>query len=73
MEQKIEPPYGPGAICETCGHFASRHDKDGCHGVDPEVGCRYGKRGTDKHPVQCKVFLWQGLKYPEPWTDVTVP
>lgn len=57
-----EQPYGPGAICDECGHFAARHDEDGCHGVDPAKGCRFGKR---RKP--CKGMMWQGTRWLRPW------
>lgn len=62
-----EQPYGPGALCGDCGHMAFRHDEDGCHGVDPEVGCRFGGRGTEKNPKQCKGMLWMGVRWAKPW------
>lgn len=52
-----EQPYGPGAICDRCGHFASRHDQDGCRGVTR--GCAYG--------CADKPFLWRGAEWPRPW------
>ena len=29
--------HGPGAICETCGHFAARHNEDARDGA-PMLG-----------------------------------
>jgi hypothetical protein len=52
----------PGAICDTCGHFAVRHDEAGCHGVDPAKGCRFGKGGQS-----CVVMRWIGQDWPRPW------
>lgn len=46
-------PYGPGAFCDECGHFAARHDPEGCSGV----------RG----PCKCGGMLWEGLRWPRPW------
>jgi hypothetical protein len=54
--------YGPGAICDTCGHFAAHHDEHGCHGVTQPKGCVYG---IDGQP--CGVFRWQGRDWPRPW------
>jgi len=62
-----DQPYGPGAICEDCGHFAARHDEDGCHGVDPAVGCRWGKGGTKTSPKKCTAMLWKGTRWARPW------
>jgi len=62
-----EQPYGPGALCDDCGHMAARHDESGCHGVNPEVGCQYGGRGTHNRPQRCKGMLWQGTRWPRPW------
>lgn len=49
-----EQPYGPGAICEACGHFAERHAPapSGCGGI----------KGCD-----CTAMLWQGVRWPRPW------
>jgi hypothetical protein len=46
-------PYGPGAVCETCGHFAERHDADGCH-------------WPDRH-CDCRVMRWEAVSWPRPW------
>lgn len=48
-----EQPYGPGAFCGTCGHFAERHGPDGCTGV--------------KKPCRCEVMQWNGYRWPRPW------
>lgn len=48
-----EQPYGPGAICEECGHFAGRHDPDGCPGVLRDCACRG--------------MLWRKVRWPRPW------
>ena len=52
-----EQPYGPGAMCDTCGHFAARHDEVGCH--------------FDRKPPQtdcgCAVMRWLGVEWPRPW------
>jgi hypothetical protein len=63
----LEQPYGPGALCGDCGHMAARHDEDGCHGVDPAVGCRFSGKGTEKRPKKCSAFLWNGVRWPRPW------
>lgn len=63
--------YGPGAFCQTCGHFAARHSEDGCSGVDPKLGCRFGIKngiqGTKAHPIKCEVFVWEDEEWPRPW------
>lgn len=59
--------YSPGALCDECGHFAGRHGEDGCAGVDPKYGCRFGRGGTERHPVKCGGFKWQGQTWPRPW------
>lgn len=46
-------PYGPGAICEQCGHFAGRHNSDGCQW--PSRKC------------SCAGMLWLGVRWPRPW------
>lgn len=53
MSEPVQP-YGPGALCETCGHFAGRHDQDGCGGF-PNKPCR------------CTVMLWCKVAWPRPW------
>jgi len=50
---EAEPPYGPGALCEECGHFAARHGAGGCTGVTASCGCA-GMR-------------WLGVLWPRPW------
>lgn len=45
-------PYSPGALCETCGHFAGRHGPEGCLWID---GCL------------CKAMLWLDVRWPRPW------
>lgn len=55
-----EQPYGPGAFCDTCGHFAARHGEDGC--LFPG-GCKHGK--VEGQP--CTVMTWQGIEWPRPW------
>jgi hypothetical protein len=60
-----QPPCG--GFCDVCGHLDVRHDKNGCAGVDPKKGCRFGEEYTDKKPVKCEVMVWQGVKWPEPW------
>lgn len=48
-------PYGPGAFCDECGHFAARHDPNGCSWPD--------------HPCPCKGMLWGGYRWYRPWLD----
>jgi len=43
---------GPGAICGDCGHFAARHQDDGCPGMDGD-GCRFN----------CGGFQWHGYRF----------
>jgi hypothetical protein len=50
-----EQPYGPGAICDDCGHFAERHDPQGCHFPRPDAACC------------CAGMLWLGTRWPRPW------
>jgi hypothetical protein len=59
--------YGPGAMCDDCGHFAARHDESGCHGVVFAVGCRLGDGGTEAEPRACPGMLWMGKRWPRPW------
>lgn len=56
---------GPGGFCDICGHFAMRHDKNGCNGTNPELGCRFG--GTEAEQKKCEVMVWGKVKWPEPW------
>lgn len=60
-----QPPIG--GFCDTCGHYAARHDEGGCHGTDPQVGCRFGKGATKKNPIPCSVMMWDGVAWPRPW------
>lgn len=46
----------PGSICDECGHFALRHNQDGCH--FPR------KKGP---PCDCQGFSWLGNRWPRPW------
>jgi hypothetical protein len=48
-------PYGPGAICEECGHFAGRHRPGGCPGV------------SNHNPCRCGGMVWLGVRWPWPW------
>ncbi len=51
-----EQRYGPGAFCESCGHFAGRHDEQGCH--------------FDRHNASdctCLLMVWDGVEWPRPW------
>lgn len=57
----------PGSICETCGHFAMRHNEHGCGGVDPAKGCRFGGRSMTNPNKACPVFRWMDLDWPKPW------
>jgi hypothetical protein len=49
-----EQPYGPGAICEDCGHFGGRHDENGCD-------------AKWAGPCNCAGMLWLGHRWPRPW------
>lgn len=53
---------GPGGFCDTCGHFAARHDESGCHFPRPA-----------DNPCLCGVFVWAGVAYPRPWEPSTHP
>lgn len=50
-----QPPIG--GFCDGCGHFAGRHDEQGCHfdRPDPEPDCA------------CPALRWQGRDWPRPW------
>lgn len=50
-----QPPIG--GFCEGCGHFAGRHDEQGCHfdRPDPQPDC------------DCTGLLWLGRTWPRPW------
>lgn len=54
-EKMPEQPYGPGAFCGTCGHFAGRHGPDGCSGIEGPCKSR------------CEAMQWNGYKWPRPW------
>lgn len=54
MLSEPQRPYGPGAFCDGCGHFASRHGPEGCMGF-PDKPCR------------CPSMLWNGYRWPRPW------
>ena len=60
-----QPPIG--GFCDECGHYAVRHNQDGCQGVDPAEGCRFGKGFTKKNPKKCTVMVWNGVYWPRPW------
>lgn len=61
-EIEPEPPYGPGALCGECGHFAARHDETGCHGI-PAIGqCTHG--AVMLQP--CTGMVWNGVRWPDP-------
>lgn len=51
-----EQPYGPGAICDDCGHFAERHNPEGCHFPRPA-----------DNPCRCAGMLWLDVRWPRPW------
>ena len=57
-ESGIEPPYGPGAICEDCGHFAGRHAGLGC--LFPPESRFPPHRGQ---PCPCRGMQWGGLRF----------
>lgn len=57
-----EQPYGPAAICDTCGHFAGRHDEKGCRGMNDDYDCHCAPRRG-----HCQGFLWKGVIWPRPW------
>lgn len=44
-------PYGPGAICEECGHFAGRHGESSCLFPPEAPLCR------------CAGLLWLGHRW----------
>lgn len=65
---EVQPHVG--GFCEGCGHFAGRHDEQGCHfdRPDPAADCA------------CPVMTWEGREWPRPWlpfpdgmTRATVP
>lgn len=56
-----EQPYGPGAVCDDCGHFAGRHGEDGCV-VDDLIAA-----GVRTEPCPCAGMLWLGVRWPRPW------
>jgi hypothetical protein len=60
-EPSTEQPYGPGGICDECGHFAGRHAEDGCDTADLVLA------GIRKKPCKCKGMLWLGVRWPRPW------
>lgn len=56
MTDSVEqPPIG--GFCDRCGHFAGRHDEQGCHfdRADPDPGC------------DCPALRWQGHDWTRPW------
>jgi hypothetical protein len=55
-----EQPYGPGAVCDDCGHWAARHNSQGCDTTDLVA------RGIRKKPCDCPAFLWKGTRWSEP-------
>jgi hypothetical protein len=54
-EKPEQPPVG--GFCETCGHFAARHDEKRCHFPRP----------ADKDPCDCPSMRWLGVEWPMPW------
>lgn len=52
-----QPPVG--GFCQTCGHFAFRHDEHGCH----------FPRDVPNAPCACRVMRWQGTEWPRPWEE----
>lgn len=50
-----QPPIG--GFCDSCGHFAARHNEQGCHFPYEEgaVVC------------DCPVMVWQEIEWPRPW------
>lgn len=58
QERLIDPPQPPiGGTCDTCGHFAARHDEDGCHFDRP----------NPKPDCDCTVMRWVDHEWPRPW------
>jgi hypothetical protein len=51
MSEEVQPHVG--GFCEDCGHFAGRHDSDGCHWDGYECGCPGMK--------------WHDLRWFRPW------
>lgn len=47
----VQPPIG--GFCGRCGHFAARHDQNGCSGL--------------KEPCNCTLMQWGGYLWPRPW------
>lgn len=45
-----------GGTCETCGHFAGRHNETGCQFPRPAA-----------NPCTCKVMRWNATDWPRPW------
>jgi hypothetical protein len=54
-------PYGPGAICDDCGHFAGRHNASGCNTADLVAA------GVRDQPCECPAMLWELQRWPRPW------
>lgn len=54
--EEAEQPYGPGAICDDCGHFACRHGENGCAFPRPA-----------DNPCRCAGMLWLGTRWLRPW------
>jgi len=55
---RIDPPYGPGAICEDCGHFAGRHAGLAC--LFPPESLAAPNTGQ---PCPCAGMAWGGLRF----------
>lgn len=52
----VKTPRQPemGGFCGRCGHFAARHDEEGCAFPSEE-------------PCPCRVMQWDGYQWPRPW------
>lgn len=61
LNDSPEQPYGPGAICDECGHFANRHGEHGCDTSDLVAS------GIRMTPCECAGMLWLGERWPRPW------
>lgn len=71
-EEKKEPeqPYGPGAMCDDCGHFAMRHGPEVRQGKKNKLpGCDTRdlvNAGIRDKPCPCRGMLWLGVRWPRP-------
>ena len=50
-DEADQPPIG--GFCSDCGHFAGRHDEEGCHWPGYDCGC--------------PAMRWNDLRWPRPW------